>query len=114
MNLFTIIYQGEMYHISAKQFRAYICIAATILISIIIAIALLSAHQNRQQMVAEINQAIKGNKYVKVEDFEFFKSLQNKTYITTNNYREVSDISVSNTSHPSDMSNLSYVGTRCA
>ena len=111
MNLFTVIYQGEMHHISARQFRAYLCIAITILISMGVAILLLGNYQAKQKMTAEINQAIKGNKYAKVEDFEFFRSTKKQTFITTNNYREVADISVVNMSHPSNSSDIAGMGS---
>ena len=97
MNVFTIIYKGNMHHVSVRQFRTYLCIVLIVLLSLIISVSFLSTYWGRQKVIVEIKQAIKGNEYKEVEGFKLFKDKKNQAYITTNNYREVADISISGT-----------------
>ena len=85
---------SNLFLVTIKQFRQILVVAL-----VVWAVSLTGAYYRgkaveRKQVYAKIKSAILSNKTTRLGEFTLFKDYKNQSYICTENFKEVADISI--------------------
>lgn len=92
-NVFMFVGRRGLKYVRRGDIAKILLLVIFLLSVLAITVWLVSAHYAKTTMINKFKAAIFSNEYRKVEDFEFFTSLQDKRYISYK-VRNVADISI--------------------